>query len=148
MVNDMNASGFLSLLSGALARSQRLLVLLATLASAVVVAYAQQAQSPFVGNWRGHVQGIGNAEIAVIAVRTDGVVDGKMVFPDQGQSFVLGEKLDIARSINRGVVQGSTLTIETAMGGTYRLNLVGGQLSGDYIRGNTYKVRVSFQRAT
>jgi hypothetical protein len=25
---------------------------------------------------------------------------------------------------------------------------VGGQLSGEYIRGNTYKVRVSFQKAT
>jgi hypothetical protein len=143
----MNASGFLSLSSGALPRwFQRLFVLSATLASAVV-AYAQ-AQSPFAGNWRGQVPGIGDAEIAVIAVRPDGLVDGKMVFPNQGQTFILGEKLDIARGMNRGVVQGSTLTIETAMGGTYRLNLVAGQLSGEYIRGNTYKVRVSFQRAT
>src|SRR5713101_1151596 len=91
---------------------------------------------------------IGDAEIAVIVVRPDGLVDGKMVFPNQGQTFILGEKLDIARGMNRGVVQGSTLTIETAMGGTYRLNLVGGQLSGEYIRGNTYKVQVTFQRAT
>jgi hypothetical protein len=147
MVTYMNASGFLSLSCGALPRwFQRLFVLSATLAWAVV-AYAQ-AQSPFAGNWRGQVPGIGDAEIAVIVVRPDGLVDGKMVFPNQGQTFILGEKLDIARGMNRGVVQGSTLTIETAMGGTYRLNLVGGQLSGEYVRGNTYKVRVSFQRAT
>jgi len=112
------------------------------------MAHAQQATSQFVGRWTGHVPGLGNAEIVVTAVRANGQVDGQMVFPDQNQTFTFGEKLDIAKSINHGVVQGPSLTIETAMGGTYRLNLESGSLRGEYVRGNTYKVPVTFQKAT
>ncbi len=45
-----------------------------------------------------------------------------MTFPEQAKTFKFGDKLDIVNSINHGVVQGSVLTIETALGGTYRLN--------------------------
>ena len=69
-------------------------------------------------------------------------------FQIESQTFTFGEKLDIAKSTNHGVVQGSLLTIETALGGTYRLTLESGSLRGEYVRGNTYKVPVTFQKAT
>jgi hypothetical protein len=112
------------------------------------MARAQQSMSPFVGHWKGQVPGLGNAEIIVVAVRTSGQVDGQMVFPDQKQTFAFGDKLDIANSINHGVIRGPSLTIETAMGGTYRLNMGSSSLTGEYVRGNTYKVPVTFQKAS
>ena len=126
----------------------RRLVAIAAALTVASMAHAQQATPQLVGRWTGHVPGLGNAEIVVTAVRANGQVDGQMVFPDQNQTFTFGEKLDIAKSINHGVVQGFSLTIETAMGGTYRLNLESGSLRGEYVRGNTYKVPVSFQKAT
>ena len=92
--------------------------------------------------------GLGDAEIVVAAVRADGQVDGQMVFPDQQQTFTFGDKLDIAKSINHGVIQKSSLTIETALGGTYRLTMGSNSLNGEYVRGNTYKVPVAFQKVT
>lgn len=106
-----------------------------------------QAASGFAGRWTGHVQGLGDAEIVVEAVRANGQVEGKMVFPEQNKTFTFGDKLDIVNSINHGVVQGSALTIETSMGGTYRLTLTGGALSGEYLRGTSYKVPVTFRKA-
>jgi hypothetical protein len=99
------------------------------------------------GRWTGHVRGLGDAEILVSGVRADGQVDGTMTFLDQSKTFKFGDKLDFVNSINYGVVQGSVLTIETALGGTYRLNLVGGQLTGEYLRGTTMNVPVTFQKA-
>ena len=110
-------------------------------------AYAQPAASAFVGRWTGNVRGLGDAEIVVTAVRANGQVDGTMTFPEQAQTFKFGDRLDMVNSINHGVVQGSVLTIETALGGTYRLNLVGGQLTGEYLRGTTMNVPVTFQKA-
>ena len=107
--------------------SRRLFVITGALTVASM-AHAQQATPQFVGRWKGHVPGLGNAEIVVTAVRADGQVDGQMVFPDQSQTFTFGEKLDIAKSTNHGVVQGSLLTIETALGGTYRLTMESGSL--------------------
>ena len=104
--------------------------------------------SGFVGRWTGHVRGLGDAEILVSGVRANGQVDGTMTFPEQSKTFKFGDKLDMSNSINHGVVQGSVLTIETALGGTYRLNLVGGQLTGEYLRGTTMNVPVTFQKAT
>ena len=109
------------------------------------LAHAQS--SPFVGRWTGHVRGLGDAEILVSGVRANGQVDGTMVFPEQSKTFNFGNKLDMVNSINHGVVQGSSLTIETALGGTYRLSLAGGRLAGEYVRGTTYKVPVTFQKA-
>jgi redox-regulated HSP33 family molecular chaperone len=110
-------------------------------------ALAQQSASPFVGRWTGHVRGLGDAEMVVVGVRANGQVDGTMTFPEQNRTFKFGDKLDIANSINLGVVDGSTLTIETSMGGTYNLALANGQLSGEYVRGTTYKVHITFSRS-
>ena len=111
------------------------------------LAHAQPSGSPFVGRWTGHVRGLGDAEILVSDVRANGQVDGTMTFAEQSKTFNFGDKLDMVNSINHGVVQGSSLTIETALGGTYRLSLAGGRLAGEYVRGTTYKVPVTFQKA-
>jgi hypothetical protein len=124
--------------------SRRVVLMAGTLT--VGSAARAQSPSPFVGSWHGQVPGFGDAQIVVVAVRPNGHVDGKMVF--QNQAFAFGEKLDIAKGINHGVVRGSTLRIETSLGGTYLLNMVGGQLTGEYVRGNTYKVPVTFQKPT
>ena len=108
---------------------------------------AHAQSSGFVGRWIGHVRGLGDAEILVSGVRANGQVDGTMTFPEQSKTFKFGDKLDIVNSINLGVVQGTVLTIETALGGTYRLNLVGGQLTGEYLRGTTMNVPVTLQKA-
>lgn len=84
----------------------------------------------------------------MVAVRASGQVDGQMKFPDQNQTFAFGDKLDIANSVNHGMIQGPSLTIETAMGGTYRLTMGSSSLTGEYVRGNTYKVPVTFQKAS
>jgi hypothetical protein len=112
-----------------------------------ISAGAHAQPSGFVGRWTGHVRGLGDAEIVVSGVRANGQVDGTMTFPEQSQTFKFGDKLDMVNSINHGIVQGSALTIETALGGTYRLNLAGGQLTGEYLRGTTMKVPVTFQKA-
>jgi hypothetical protein len=111
------------------------------------LAYAQSSGSPFVGRWTGHVRGLGDAEILVSGVRANGQVDGTMTFPEHSKTFNFGDKLDMVNSINHGLVQGSSLTIETALGGTYHLSLAGGRLAGEYVRGTTYKVPVTFQKA-
>ena len=127
--------------------SRRLLVIAGTLTIASV-ARAQQSMSQFVGRWKGHVPGLGDLEIIVVAVRADGQVDGQLVLPEQSKTFTLGDKLDIANSINHGVIRGSSLTIETSMGGTYRLNLGSSSLNGEYVRGTTYTMPVTFQKVT
>ena len=110
------------------------------------LAHAQPSGSGFVGRWTGNVRGLGDAEIVVTGVRGNGQVDGTMTFPEQDKTFKFGDKLDIVNSINHGVIQGSVLTIETALGGTYRLNLADGRLTGEYVRGTTLSVPVTFQK--
>ena len=45
-----------------------------------------------------------------------------------------------------GVVSGNTLTIEAALGGTYRLTLAGDTLAGSYTRGTTFSGKAEFRR--
>ena len=125
--------------------SRRVLILGGLMISSL--AYAQTSGSSFIGRWTGNVRGLGNAEIQVTGVRASGQVDGTMTFSDQAKTFKFGDKLDIVNSINYGVVQGSVLTIETALGGTYRLNMAEGRLTGEYLRGTTLNVPVTFQKA-
>ena len=125
--------------------SRRVLILGGLMISPL--AYAQPSGSSFIGRWTGNVRGLGNAEIQVTGVRANGQVDGTMTFPEQAKTFKFGDKLDIVNSINYGVVQGSVLTIETALGGTYRLNMADGRLTGEYLRGTTLNVPVTFQKA-
>ena len=123
---------------------RRLLIIAAPLALASTT--RAQSASRFAGRWIGQVKGLGDAEIVVVAVRANGQADGRMVFSERNTTFLFGDKLDIKNSISHGVVKGSTLTIETVMGGIYRLNLVDGQLNGEYLRGTTDKVPVTFQK--
>ena len=125
--------------------SRRVLILGGLMISSL--ANAQPSGSSFIGRWKGNVRGLVDAEIVVIGVRPNGQVDGTMTFPEQDKTFKFGDKLDIVNSTNHGVVQGSVLTIETALGGTYRLTMANGRLTGEYLRGTTMKVPVIFQKA-
>lgn len=103
-----------------------------------------QAGSPFIGNWQGDVPGISAARLTVTAVKPNGQVEGRMEFDLQSFVSTFGDKSDSIKNINYGVISGSTLIIDSALGGKYELTLDGSRLSGFYTRGNTYKVAVTF----
>jgi hypothetical protein len=107
-----------------------------------------QAQGAgFVGNWHGDVPGIGAARLIVTAIGANGLVAGRMEFDLQSFVSTFGEKADSVKNTNRGVVSGSQLVIDAALGGRYELNLEGGRLSGVYVRGTTYRVPVTFTKS-
>lgn len=106
--------------------------------------YAQAAG--FVGNWKGDVPGVSAARLFITAVKPDGRVEGRMEFDLQSFVSTFGDKADNAASTNRGVVSGSVLVIDAALGGRYELTLNGGSLAGFYTRGTTYKVPVTFTK--
>jgi hypothetical protein len=101
----------------------------------------------FVGNWQGDVPGIGAARLIVTAVGPNGLVAGRMEFELQSFVSTFADKVDTSKSTNRGVVSGSQLVIDAALGGRYELNLEGGRLTGVYTRGTTYRVPVTFTRS-
>lgn len=101
----------------------------------------------FVGRWQGDVPGISAARLIITAVRPDGLVEGRMEFDLQSFVSTFGDKPDSVKNTNRGVVSGSALVIDSALGGKYELNLEGGRLSGVYTRGTTLKVPVTFTRS-
>ena len=101
----------------------------------------------FVGNWQGDVPGIGAARLIVTAVGPNGLVAGRMEFDLQSFVSTFADKADSTKSTNRGVVSGSQLVIDAALGGRYELNLEGSRLSGVYTRGTTYRVAVTFTRS-
>ena len=106
-----------------------------------------QAGSAFIGNWQGDVPGISAARLIVTAVKPNGQVEGRMEFDLQSFVATFGDKADSIKNINYGVISGSTLIIESALGGRYELNLNGNRLSGVYTRGNTYSVPVTFNKS-
>ena len=106
-----------------------------------------RAQAGFVGNWQGDVPGISAARLFITAVRPNGQVEGRMEFDLQSFVATFGDKPDLTKNINHGVVSGSALVIESALGGRYELNLSGNRLNGVYTRGTTYKVPVTFTRS-
>jgi hypothetical protein len=113
----------------------------------VALAGASAAQSSgFVGQWQGNIDGLGEAKMTIAAVRADGRVEGQMEFALRSYLSTFGDKADSTRNINRGVVSGSTLTIDAALGGTYRLTLAGERLSGTYTRGTTFSGSATFKR--
>jgi hypothetical protein len=126
-------------------KSRRVFVLAAVL-SLPLAALAQQAGAGFIGEWQGQVPGIGDARLIVTAVRPDGRVEGRMEFALQSFMSEFGDKADSAKSTNHGVVSGSALNIESALGGRYELSRNGDQLSGTYTRGTTMSVPVSFRK--
>jgi hypothetical protein len=118
----------------------------------VVVAVAllplrTRAQSGFIGNWQGDVPGISAARLFITAVRSNGQIEGRMEFDLQSFVSTFGDKPDSSKNINHGVVSGSVLVIESALGGRYELNLSGNRLSGVYTRGTTYRADVTFTRS-
>ena len=127
-------------------RSRRVLVgmLLASLPS---LGYAQSAGGPFVGTWKGEGPGISEATMIITAVGQNGQVEGRMAFTAQSFTATFADKYDVAKQTNHGVVSGSTLTIETALGGRYVLRLEGDRLTGRYVRGTTYDVPVTFRKS-
>jgi hypothetical protein len=100
-----------------------------------------------VGNWQGDVPGIGAARLIVTAVRPNGQVEGRMEFDLQSFVSTFADKADSVKNTNRGVVSGSMLVIDSALGGRYELTLAGNRLSGVYTRGTTYKVPVAFNKS-
>ena len=101
----------------------------------------------FVGNWQGDVPGIGAARLIVTTVGPNGLVAGRMEFDLQSFASTFADKADSVKNTNRGVVSGTQLVIDAALGGRYELNLEGGRLSGVYTRGTTYRVPVTFTKS-
>lgn len=106
-----------------------------------------QAGSAFIGNWQGDVPGISAARLIITAVKPNGQVEGRMEFDLQSFVSAFGDKADSGNNTNYGVISGSMLVIESALGGKYELNLDGNRLSGVYARGTTYKVAVTFNKS-
>jgi hypothetical protein len=111
------------------------------------IGLAQQADR-FLGQWVGTVDGIGWARIVITGVKPDGHVEGRMEFSLHSFVATFADRPHPIEKTSVGVVSGETLTltIEAALGGTYRLKLSGDGLDGWYTRGKTYEGRASFHR--
>jgi hypothetical protein len=101
----------------------------------------------FAGRWQGEVPGISAARLIITAVRPDGLVEGRMEFDLQSFVSTFADKPDSVKNTSRGVVSGSALVIDSALGGKYELTLEGGRLNGVYTRGTTMRVPVTFTRS-
>ena len=108
---------------------------------------ATQAQSSFVGQWQGEVEGIGKARLIITAVKPNGQVEGRMEFDLQSYVSTFGDKADSSKNINYGMVSGTALAIDSALGGKYELVLNGSTLAGTYSRGTTLRGKASFTKA-
>src|SRR5262249_23704642 len=102
--------------------------------------------STFIGNWQGEVPGIGPARIVITGVGPNGQVQGSMEFELRSFVSTFADRADSVKNTNHGLVSGSSLVIEAALGGKYELTLGDNRLSGTYTRGTTYRVDVTFTR--
>jgi hypothetical protein len=125
--------------------SQRAVLMILALLMTFGASLAQQAGG-FIGQWQGTVDGIGDARLIITGVRPDGRIEGRMEFALQSHVATFGDKPHPVQNTSVGVASGSILTIEAALGGTYRLTLSGDQLAGSYTRGTTFNGRASFRR--
>jgi hypothetical protein len=105
-----------------------------------------QAPTGLVGEWQGQVEGIGGVRLFVTAVAPNGQIEGRMEFDLQSFVSTFGDKPDSIKRINHGVVSGNSVTIESALGGTYRLTLAGNRLAGRYTRGTTLDGAATFAK--
>jgi hypothetical protein len=128
-------------------QSTRRVFITAAILSVPLAARAQQAGAGFVGEWQGNIPGVSEARLVITSVKPDGLVEGRMEFSLQSFVSTFGDKADSGQRTNRGIVSGATLTIESALGGTYALNRNGDQLSGTYTRGTTMSVPVTFKKS-
>jgi len=124
---------------------QRIVLTTLALLLAFGTSLAQQAGG-FVGQWQGTIDGIGEAKIVITSVMPDGRVEGRMEFALHSFVSTFADKSHSTEGTSVGVVSGSTLTIEAALGGTYRLTLSGDRLAGSYTRGNTFNGAASFKK--
>jgi hypothetical protein len=124
------------------------------IAAAVVVpaipaslGHAQGTGSALVGNWAGEVEGIGGARLIITAVKPGGQVEGRMEFDLQSYVSPFADVADSGpNKTNHGILSGSALRIESALGGTYDLALQGDLLTGTYVRGTTFQGKATFRR--
>lgn len=123
-----------------------LLAVLIALLLGVTQAHAQQGASPFIGEWKGQVEGIGDARLVIAAVRSTGQIEGRMEFSLKSFVSTFGDKADSAKNTSLGIVSGSALSIDSALGGKYELARTGNQLTGTYIRGTTFQGSASFTK--
>lgn len=107
---------------------------------------AQPRGSGFVGQWEGEVDGIGRARLIIVAVKPSGQVEGRMEFELHAYTSTFGDKADSGAKTSLGMVSGQALTIESSLGGTYRLAMSGDQLAGTYSRGTTFSGKATFKR--
>lgn len=111
------------------------------------VAHAQGAPAGLVGEWQGEVAGIGAARIIITGIKPSGQVEGRMEFELQSFVSTFGDKVDAGpNKTNLGIAAGPSLTIESALGGTYNLVQQGNSLTGTYTRGTTFKGPATFTR--
>jgi len=123
--------------------SRRLMIGVAAMAAAPALA---QQGSGFAGTWSGDVPGIGATRLVIQQIEPNGQVAGRMEFELRSYVSTFADKSDSAANTSRGMVDGSKLTIEAALGGVYELELQGNALSGTYTRGTTYNVAVQLKR--
>ena len=110
------------------------------------VAIGQQAGG-LVGRWQGEVDGIGAATLIITAIKPSGQVEGRMEFTLQSFASTFGDKADNGMKTSHGSVSGTTLRIDSALGGTYMLTLQGDRLAGTYTRGTTFNGKASFRKS-
>jgi hypothetical protein len=126
---------------------QRTVLASLALLLALGTSLAQQAGG-FVGQWQGTVDGVGEARIVITGVKPDGRIEGRMEFALRSFVATFADKPHSIENTSIGVVSNSelTLTIESALGGTYHLTLSGDRLAGSYTRGTTFNGSASFRR--
>ena len=66
--------------------------------------------------------GIGPARLIITAVGGNGLVEGRMEFELKSFVSTFSDKADMVKNTNRGVVSESTLIIDSALGGTVRVD--------------------------
>jgi len=116
-------------------------------AAAWLVPLAGHAQSAFVGRWQGEVEGVGKARLVTTAVKPNGQIEGRMEFDLQSYISTFADKADSIKNTNYGMISGTALAIDSALGGTYEPTLSGNPLNGTYARGTTLRGKASFVRA-
>lgn len=111
------------------------------------IARAQSPSGGLIGQWQGDVPGIGPARIVITGIKPGGQVEGRMEFELQSFVSTFADKADSGpNKTNLGIAAGSSLTIESALGGTYNLVQEGNTLKGTYTRGTTFNGSATFIR--
>lgn len=110
-------------------------------------AAARAQGADLIGEWQGDVAGIGAARIVITGVKPNGQIEGRMEFELQSFVSTFADKADSGPDkTNLGIASGPSLTIESALGGTYNLVQQGNSLKGTYTRGTTFSGPATFTR--